>query len=225
MPQSTCFVFDLDDRLYAERDYVRSGFAAAELLAIARLGIQGFADACWQSFLEGSRGRIFDEVLQSRFGIVDTEVVRDLVGVYRLHQPRIELYADARRILDRVGGLGLPMALITDGPSTSQRAKIEALALNAALSPLVVTAELGAGRSKPHPAAFERVQSALGRDKQFIYIADNPLKDFLAPNQLGWKSLRIQRASGLYSKAIEPTPAHAPQHVVGSLDDVWQFAK
>jgi putative hydrolase of the HAD superfamily len=117
------------------------------------------------------------------------------------------------------------MALITDGPSTSQRAKIEALALNAAFSPLVVTAELGAGRSKPHTAAFELVQEALGHDKRFVYVADNPLKDFLAPNLLGWESLRIKRPSGLYSQAIEPTPAHAPQHVVSSLDDVRQLTK
>ena len=225
MPQTTCFVFDLDDTLYAEHDYVRSGFAAVDPLAIARLGIQGFADACWQSFLDGNHGHIFDEVLLSRFGLVDAEFIGDLAGAYRQHKPRIELYPDARRVLDRLRSLALPMPLITDGPSTSQRAKIEALALEAAFSPLVLTAELGADRSKPHPAAFELVQDALGRDQRFVYIADNPHKDFLAPNQLGWKSLRVQRPSDLYSGAIEPTPAHAPQHVVVSLDDVWRFAK
>lgn len=224
MPQTNCFVFDLDDTLYAERDYVRSGFAAVESLVTERLGIQGFADACWQSFLAGERRHIFDDVLRSRFATVDAALVRELVSVYRLHQPHIALFADSRRILDRVRRLGLPMALITDGHAISQRAKIEALGLDAWFSTVIVTAELGAGKSKPHPAAYELVQQAIGRQNQLAYIADNPLKDFLAPNQLGWKSFRVRRPSGLYCNAIEPTQAHAPQHVVHSLDDIPTIA-
>lgn len=216
-----CYVFDLDDTLYPERDYIRSGFAAVDSLAVARLGIQGFGDACWERFLNGDRGRIFDAVLQSQFGRVDAGLVHDMVQAYRSHKPHIALHLDARRFLDRARGLALPMALITDGPRESQRAKIDALSLQDTFSPIVVTAELGADRSKPHPAAFELVQQALGPDRRFVYIADNPQKDFLAPNQLRWTSIRIRRARGLYSQATEPTPAHAPRHAVGSLDDVW----
>lgn len=225
MPKTTCFVFDLDDTLYAERDYVRSGFDAVEPRVHERLGSHGFADECWSRFVAGGRGFIFDDVLRSRCGMVDAELVRELVDAYRLHQPRIELHADARRMIDRLRSLGLPMALITDGRATSQRAKIDALALADAFSPIVVTAELGEGRSKPHPAAFELVRDALGRDRRFAYIADNPLKDFLAPNQLGWKTLRIRRPLGLYSEAIEPTPAHAAQHTISSLDNVCPFTE
>jgi putative hydrolase of the HAD superfamily len=221
----TCYVFDLDDTLYPERDYVRSGFAAVDSLAAARRGLQGFGDACWESFVNGDRGRIFDAVLGSRFGLVDADLVGDMVEAYRLHKPRIALHPDARRFLDRARSLAAPMALITDGPQESQRAKIDALALQATFSPIVVTAELGDGRSKPHPAAFELVQQALGRGHRFVYIADNPQKDFLSPNQLGWTSIRIQRADGLYSQATAPTPAHAPRHTVTSLDDVWQLTQ
>jgi putative hydrolase of the HAD superfamily len=147
------------------------------------------------------------------------------VRAYRSHKPRIELFPDARRFIDQARSLALPMALITDGPAQSQRAKIDALALEDAFAPIVVTAELGQGLSKPHPAAFELVEETLGRGLNYIYIADNPLKDFLAPNRLGWTSIRIQRPGGLHSQAIEPTPAHAPRHSVASLDDVWQLHK
>ena len=225
MPQATCFVLDLDDTLYPERDYVRGGFAAVDSLAAERIGLRAFGDACWQSFLNGNRGRIFDALLQSCYGRVDAELVGDMVRAYRLHQPVIHLHPDARRLLDRARNLDLPLALITDGPGESQRAKIGALALEHCFSPIVVTAELGAGRSKPHPAAFELVQNAFESDQRFVYIADNPHKDFLAPNQLGWTSIRIQRPGGLYSQATEPTPAHAPRHTVTSLDDVWELAK
>ncbi len=225
MPQTTCYVFDLDDTLYPERDYVRSGFAAVGALAHERLGIQGFGDACWQSFLNGDRGRIFDEVLQSQYGFVDADLVRELVRVYRSHKPLIELHPDALRFLDRARSLALPLALITDGPQESQRAKIDALELEDTFSTIVVTAELGAGKSKPHPEAFEIVQHAVGPDRRFVYIADNPSKDFLTPNRLGWTSIRIRRPGGLYSGETEPTPEHAPQHTVRSLEEVWQFRK
>jgi putative hydrolase of the HAD superfamily len=217
----TCYVFDLDDTLYPERDYVRSGFTEVDSLAVARLGIQGFGDACWERFLNGDRGRIFDAVLQSRFGRVDAALVHDMVQAYRSHKPRIALHPDARRFLDRARGLHLPMALITDGPRESQRAKIDALSLQDTFSPIVLTAVLGDGQSKPHLAAFELVQQAVGSDSRFVYIADNPQKDFLAPNRLRWISIRIHRQNGLYVHATEPTSAHSPQHTVGSLDDVW----
>lgn len=223
MPQPDCFVLDLDDTLYPESDYVRGGFNAAGSFAAARLGLPGFGDACWQGFLRGERGRIFDTVLQSRYGLVDAELVSDLVRAYRSHSPLIALHLDASRFLDRARSIGLPLALITDGPAQSQRAKIEALALRDTFSPLVVTAELGAAKSKPHPAAFELVQQALGPGLRFVYIADNPHKDFLAPNRLGWTSVRIQRPGGLYSQTAAPTPEHAPHRTVMSLDDVWEL--
>ncbi|MDA0204082.1 MAG: HAD family hydrolase [Acidobacteria bacterium] len=225
MLQATCFVLDLDDTLYPERDYVRSGFAIVDSLAAERIGLQSFGDACWERFLNGERGRIFDTVLQSRCGRVDTELVGDMVRAYRLHRPVIDLHPDARRLLDRARNLKLPLALVTDGPRESQRAKIDALALEHRFASIVVTAELGVGKSKPHPAAFELVQTVFGSDQRFVYIADNPHKDFLAPNQLGWTSISIQRTSGIYSQATAPTPAHAPQHTVTSLDDVWATAK
>lgn len=225
MPQTTCFVLDLDDTLYPERDYVRGGFSCVDSLVADRLGVQGFGDACWRSFLRGDRGHIFDKLLQSRYSLVDTELVDSLVRAYRSHQPRIALHPDARRFLDRARGLGWPLALITDGPRQSQRAKIDALALQDTFWPLVVTAELGDGKSKPHPAAFELVQQALGSDQRFVYIADNPHKDFLAPNRLGWTSIRIQRPNGLYSLATAPTPAHSARHTVAGLDSVWELDK
>lgn len=225
MPRPTCFVLDLDDTLYPESDYVRSGFNAVDELVAARRGLQRFGDACWQSFLRGERGRIFDKVLQSQYGLVDAELVADLVRAYRSHTPLITLYPDAQRFVDQTRSLALPVALITDGPRESQRAGITALELEHKFSVLVVTAELGPGKSKPHPAAFELVQQALGPDLRFVYIADNPHKDFLAPNRIGWTTIRIRRPLGIYSGAIELTPEHAPHHTVTSLDAVWDLYK
>jgi len=35
-----------------------------------------------------------------------------------------------------------------------------------------------------------------------VYIADNPLKDFVGARKLGWKTIRICRKAGEYSSLI-----------------------
>lgn len=58
-----CVVFDIDDTLYLERDYVRSGFLAVEGIVAERFAARGFADQAWAAFERGVRGTIFNECL------------------------------------------------------------------------------------------------------------------------------------------------------------------
>lgn len=55
MTQRTAFVFDIDDTLYLERDYVRSGFRAVGEWARDRFGCDDFAARCWSRFEEVGR--------------------------------------------------------------------------------------------------------------------------------------------------------------------------
>ena len=49
-------VFDLDDTLYLERDYVRSGFSfIADLMAKDQRGRKKSSPALWGLFLQGER--------------------------------------------------------------------------------------------------------------------------------------------------------------------------
>ena len=58
-----CVVLDIDDTLYLERDYVRSGFEAVG----QALGEQEFGPTAWRVFLEGGRGDTFNQTF-SRLG-------------------------------------------------------------------------------------------------------------------------------------------------------------
>lgn len=213
-------VLDLDDTLYPERDYVRSGFDAVGSYVTEHLGISNFGQYCWERFLAGERGHLFDSALTALRGSAHQETVHQLVHVYRTHRPQIHLYPDAERLLKRAALQGVPLGLITDGPATSQRAKIEALHLTDYLKYTILTDELGAGKAKPHPAAFERIQRTLGPAGDFVYIADNPTKDFLTPNQLGWDTIRVLRPEGLYGKVTAPSSKHEARVTVSSLDGV-----
>src|SRR5882762_1725218 len=50
-----CFVFDLDDTLYLERDFVCSGFEHVGIYAEKELGIPNFAERAWSLFVAGHR--------------------------------------------------------------------------------------------------------------------------------------------------------------------------
>lgn len=212
-----CVVFDVDDTLYLERDYVRSGFGAIDELVRRDFGIEGFAARAWALFLEGVRGDTFNQVLASLGIPADEGLIGRLVEHYRNHTPDIHLMTDARLCLGTLSPL-TAMAAITDGPRPSQRAKVAALGLGQWMDPIVVTSELGDGQGKPHPAAYQLVESRSqlkGRD--CVYVADNPNKDFVAPRLLGWRTVRIRRNQGLHCQA--PSGADVDTEIK-SLDEL-----
>lgn len=191
-------VLDVDDTLYLERDYVRSGFAAVGAHIAATTGLTGLGEKAWQLFEAGTRGNIFDLVLADARDDVASLTVADLVRVYREHRPSIELTADSQRFIAAVAEHG-PIAVITDGPAASQRAKLAALGADTFAAEIIVTSERGPDWTKPSPLAFEYLQKRFGATPQACtYYGDNPHKDFIAPKALGWHGVRIRRPGGLH---------------------------
>jgi putative hydrolase of the HAD superfamily len=198
-----CVVFDVDDTLYLERDYVRSGFAAVGAMVRGRWAVEGFADRAWRLFEAGERGNIFDRALAECALAGGPDVIESLVACYREHRPAIRLHDDARACLDRLVRR-FAIAGLTDGPSQSQHAKVDALGLAVWLTPIVITGDLGPGRGKPDPAGFRLIEETTGaHGGSCVYVADNPDKDFIAPRLLGWRTVRIRRPGGLH--ALRPS--------------------
>jgi putative hydrolase of the HAD superfamily len=193
-------VFDIDDTLYLERDYVRSGFRAAGAWADRVLGVADLADRAWKAFEEGVRGTIFDVALADCGCAVTPELITQLVSCYRDHVPDIKLLDDARACLDRLSlEGGVVVAVVTDGPLASQEAKARSLGLSTWSQHVIFTEALGAGFGKPNPRAFELIEQRLGvSGDRCAYVADNPSKDFVGPHQLGWTTLRVRRQHGLH---------------------------
>lgn len=210
-------VLDIDDTLYLERDYVRSGFHAVGRWAQRELGIEDFSSLAWAAFESGSRRTIFDDVLTACGARSDDAVITELVARYRTHTPAITLAADARQGLDRWRDHAA-LAAITDGPLSSQQAKARALGLDAWTSTVVFTADLGPGKGKPDPAAFELVQEKLGVDgKGCVYVADNPAKDFVGPRSLGWRTVRVRRRLSLHAEIASGDDV---DHEITNLDQL-----
>ncbi len=103
MPKLHAIIFDLDDTLYPECEYVRSGFRAVAAWIETNLGIPQnvVMQEFLQLFAEGKRGNIFDLWLSSR-GIDPTLWVPQMVKIYREHRPCITPYKDVLTLLPRL---------------------------------------------------------------------------------------------------------------------------
>jgi putative hydrolase of the HAD superfamily len=211
--------FDLDDTLYPEREFVHGGFAA-----VARhlddLGVteaESFLQAATSLFAAGARGNIFDLALERLAVGFPAGRLGELVRVYRQHQPQIRPFAGAPKLLQRLKANGVVLALISDGPWLTQENKLRALGLEACFHHVVFTAARGEDWSKPSPRAFLEVmgQSCVPAPA-CVYVADNPGKDFAAPNRLGWHTIQVRETIGLHIDASSP-PGGEPQAAVNSF--------
>lgn len=210
MPPIRVVVFDIDDTLYLERDYAYSGFRAVDRWLAERFGREGFFEQSRAAFENGLRGRIFDHVLAA-WGISGIPaLVSELVTIYRTHDPAITLLPDAARCLNALKGT-TRLAAISDGPLESQQAKAKRLGLYDCMDRVILTASLGPSFQKPHPRAFQEIETALdAKGKECVYLGDNPAKDFQAPRQLGWRTVRVRRYGGMH----EVCPCSLPVDLV-----------
>jgi putative hydrolase of the HAD superfamily len=237
-------IFDLDDTLYPEREFAFSGFAAVARTFAEELGNpRGLANRMRQLFDTEHRRRVFNRLLDElQQADQAAALVPRMIETYRTHRPDIELFPDASKALYELAGR-YKLGLITDGPARMQRAKLHALRLVEAsasrdthrleggatadiaehefpFDAIVVTDELGPNMGKPGTGAFELMAARLGvASGECVYVADNPAKDFVAPNRLGWRSVRIVRPGGVYADA--PTAeGGTPQETISSLDEL-----
>ncbi len=184
-------VFDLDDTLYNEIDFVKSGFTEIA----SYLGDEKYFNFLWKDFLKNGSGKNIDNLL-SAFKL--NEKKDKLIEIYRFHRPKIKLNNDAKTILDFLKKRKISTALLTDGHYITQKNKFMVLGLDRFINFTVFTDCYQT--KKPDIKPYQIIMSHFPKERNFWYIADNPQKDFIAPLKLGWKVIRYRNKKGLYRK-------------------------
>lgn len=209
----------MDDTLFLEADFVKSGFYEVDNYFQKHFKIKGFFANAWKRFSQGQRNNIFDKVLVDlNFHDNNLKFVQELVSIYRSHKPNIELLDDAKWALDFLNS-SYPLALLSDGYLYTQRNKINALGINQYFDRIYLTDYWGKENWKPSSYVFNIVQKDFEASDSFVYIADNPQKDFIATNKIGWQSIHIKRNAGIYSGIS--TPANGkPNIIINSLHEL-----
>ncbi|MCD8083696.1 MAG: HAD-IA family hydrolase [Clostridiales bacterium] len=187
-------LFDLDDTLYGEKEYVRSGY---RVVAAILSQVEDCEEKLWSAFEEGKSA--FDEVLKNE-GIYTDELKQKCLRTYRFQQPDIHLYAGVAEMLVQLRAAGYKLGIITDGRPEGQRAKIEALGLGEYIDHIIITDELGGIEyRKPNDTAFRMMKEKLDVEfPEICYVGDNIKKDFMAPEKLGMRCIWFRNKDGLY---------------------------
>lgn len=184
-------IFDLDDTLYSEKEYIRSGYhAVAEWLGKANA-----EEKLWNYFLEGKMA--IDEFLNEE-GL--SEKKTECLEIYRNHMPTIRLYEGVEETIKDLLSRGIKVGIITDGRIQGQENKISALGLDKWIEDIIITDALGGEQfRKPNDIAFRIMQCRWKIPfSNMIYVGDNLKKDFQAPRQLGMKYLYFENTEGIY---------------------------
>ena len=211
-------IFDLDDTLYAEREYVRSGYRA-----VARyLQNDSYADKLWQYF---AKGRPAIDGLLTEIGRMDEK--ENCLDVYRTHQPDIHLYPGARELIEQLRKQGIRVGILTDGRPDGQRKKLRALHLDELVEDICITDELGGVQfRKPCDIAYRILQTKWRlAPEQIVYVGDNARKDFQAPAQLGMQHLHFDNPEGLYREQNDGIRAAQQDAQNGGRRQVSGFAE
>lgn len=219
MSPQTVIVFDLDDTLYPESAFVRSALAAAGRYAAEAWGLRSLGAESLRLFDAGQRQRIFQAAhAAAGHGELSDERAGQLLKVYREHRPEsLPWFPDARQVVEQLHGKHA-LELISDGYLPTQENKFAALGAGVWIPNPIFTEALGREHWKPSPRAFELVMQRHPGAK-FVYVADNPAKDFVAPNALGWDTIQILRPEGVHGDA-QPSIGGSPRLQVANLSDL-----
>lgn len=210
-------VFDIDDTLSPEILYCFSGFLAVSKYLEETKGVcaKSFNGFLCQSYGQ-NKGKLFNLALEQFNISYDNDFIKNVVSVYREHKPDIQLRPEAKIVLNYLRER-YKLAVISDGYLPAQRLKAEALGLCEWFDTIIFTEELGREYWKPSSKAFEIVsEESFVAPEECVYIADNPAKDFYAPNKLGWQSIMLEQNGAVHSP-IAPSAEYEPDVRINSL--------
>jgi putative hydrolase of the HAD superfamily len=207
LPANKVFVFDLDDTLYSERDFEKSGIKFVyDYLKIDTIELDSILI---------SRTNWIEQIVSQPSNNFTTESILEL---YRNHTPKIELYTDAKIFLQKLISLRIEMSLITDGRSMTQRTKLKALGIENIFNKIIISDEVKS--EKPSELNYKMVMSNVS-SKEYVYIADNTQKDFITPNKLGWTTIcLLDKGQNVHKQNFELSKEYLPKFRINSFEEI-----
>ncbi len=201
------FVFDLDDTLYSERDFEKSGIEFVyKNFNIKHIKLESILN---------KRKNWIEQIIIGSNNQITLQMVLD---IYRNHFPTIPLYKDAKVFLEKLLSQGSEMSLITDGRSITQRNKLKALGIDSYFKNIIISEEINS--EKPSEYNFRMVMN--NKDSEnYIYIADNPNKDFVTPNKLGWTTIcLLDRGQNVHKQNFDISSEYLPLFLINSFEEI-----
>ncbi|HTE24852.1 HAD family hydrolase [Flavitalea sp.] len=209
----TFFVFDLDDTLYQEIDFLRSAYKniASAIEPSIKISIY---DEMIERYHRNEN--VFAWIVEQYKEHLGERDAAWLISTYRQHIPEIKLSSETAAFIRELRSRKIPTGLITDGRSVTQRNKLKALGIEDLFSEIIISEEFGS--EKPDERNYLHfVLKYPG--KEFYYFGDNTKKDFIIPARLGWTTICV-KDSGKNIHKQRFDVKKIPQFVVNGFDEL-----
>lgn len=214
-------VFDLDDTLYKEVDFLESAYK--EIAIFLESSIHISRTQVYKEMLDWyyAGANAFKEVLE-RYPTSDVDIDK-LLSFYRNHIPDIQLSEDHTSTLESIINMNIPLGIMTDGRITQQRNKIKALELENYIVDILISEEFGS--EKPDRCNYEFFMKRYP-DHHYFYIGDNTKKDFITANQLGWTTVcLLDDGTNIHDQNFTLPEAYLPQYQIKNIKESLNLIK
>jgi putative hydrolase of the HAD superfamily len=205
---SKTVVFDLDDTLAPEIEYLKSAFR--EISQTVDEKNPNLYVVLWDAYQSKNNPFACLNELYPEY------TVANLLQLYRNHFPNYPENS-CKSLLEQLKAKDCVLGLVTDGFSVTQRSKLKALGIEELFDLMVISEEFGS--AKPTAANFDVFHQF--NTTHYYYIADNPSKDFVTPNALGWHSIcLLDSGNNIHKQDFNKESLYLPRTTIDKLEQV-----
>ncbi len=208
-------IFDLDDTLYPEQDFVKSGYRAVASYAsqFCPHNSAEIFSAMMAAFRSQGRAAVMPLVAGRFLG--NAVPIERLVDIYRSHDPEIDMLSGYPALL-RSLAQRYRLGIITDGSPEVQRRKVAALHFGSVIDEIIFTWDYGREKEKPHPFSFQLMLDRLdARPEEALFIGDNPEKDGIGAVNAGMRFIHLRIDDPSLAAVPPDIPAPACRRIAG----------
>lgn len=194
-------VFDLDDTLYMEYEYVKYALNNVSQFISSEYNIENALSKLMKLY-EIDRKQVFDRII-SQENLQDAQALSKMLNVYKNTEiDHLTTNKGVTELLNSLCKKSIKLGIITDGDAVIQDMKIRALGIKNYFDKIIVTDTLGGIEyRKPNTKAFLLMASILGVEvDEMAYIGDNPEKDFVISESLPVLTIQYDNG-GIYSQS------------------------
>lgn len=207
------FVFDLDDTLFQEVDFLKSAYAHISRKLADAIG-KDIYEEMWTKYK--NKENVFQWIVDHYQQSVPCIQVEWLLKEYREHVPEITLSQETFEFLKKIKEKKVLTGLVTDGRSITQRNKLKSLGLEGFFEDIIISEEFGS--EKPDERNYLYFQNKYpGMD--FYFFGDNTVKDFIVPDKLRWRTFCLEdQGNNIHLQSLHRLPIS--NYLISSFQDI-----
>ncbi len=151
MLNNYCIVFDLDDTLYNEIDYIKSGYFYLKKRLESKYNLKiNYIPNLDEVKIKSKHIQLF-----KKKNLLKLVGVNELIELIRNHKPKIKITKKVLNLINYLSNNKCKICLITDGRKKTQINKIKSLGIKQYFDSISISEKIGF--EKPHPKAFNNI--------------------------------------------------------------------